>query len=337
MNLSDIILQQVTKNVASSNIQIPQNLQQQVLGGLSDSILGSLAKTATAPGGLDQIKALLTGQADAAKSPVTALAGNIFNSNVLSKLKLGAVGAALLAFIPKIMGGLKNIIKDQDGDGDVDLNDVLLTLKGGSGSILGSVLGGVLGGGAAKQQKASTGGLGSILGGVLNSGTVTNVLLDVIGLNKLAATEIVGTWRYVEPGVAFTSEGMLQKAGGQVISGTIKEKILPTYTSLGVTSANTYFTFGQDGQFSASVLGRPLQGTYTFDSSTGTIQLKTLLLSTPAYLTRTSTGMSLTFQSKKLLQAVQIIGAASGNQTLGAISEIASSYDGIRLGFDLAR
>ena len=58
MNLSDIILQQVTKNVANSNIQIPQNLQQQVLGGLSDSILGSLAKTATAPGGLDQIKAL---------------------------------------------------------------------------------------------------------------------------------------------------------------------------------------------------------------------------------------------------------------------------------------
>ena len=169
MNLSDIILQQVTKNVASSNIQIPQNLQQQVLGGLSDSILGSLAKTATAPGGLDQIKALLTGQADAAKSPVTALAGNIFNSNVLSKLKLGTAGAALLAFIPKIMGGLKNIIKDQDGDGDVDLNDVLLTLKGGSGSILGSVLGGVLAGGAAKQQKASTGGLGSILGGALGS------------------------------------------------------------------------------------------------------------------------------------------------------------------------
>ncbi len=169
MNLSDIILQQVTKNVASSNIQIPQNLQQQVLGGLSDSILGSLAKTATAPGGLDQIKNLLTGKADAAASPVTALAGNIFNSNVLSKLKLGAAGAALLAFIPKIMGGLKNIIKDQDGDGDVDLNDVLLTLKGGSGSILGSVLGGVLAGGAAKQQKASTGGLGSILGGALGS------------------------------------------------------------------------------------------------------------------------------------------------------------------------
>ena len=165
MNLSDILLQQVTKSVAGSNIQIPQNLQQQVLGGLSDSILGSLAKTATAPGGLDQIKGLLTGQTDAAKSPITALAGNIFNSNVLSKLKLGAAGAALLAFIPKIMGGLKGIIKDQDGDGDVDLNDVLLTLKGGSSSILGSILGGALAGGVAK--KASTGGLGSIAGSIL--------------------------------------------------------------------------------------------------------------------------------------------------------------------------
>ena len=175
MNLSDILLQQVTKSVAGSNIQIPQNLQQQVLGGLTDSILGSLTKTAATPGGIDLIKNLLTGKADAATSPVTALAGNLFNSNILSKLKLGAAGAALLAFIPKIMGGLKGIIKDQDGDGDVDLQDILIVLQGGKGGLLGglgSVLGGVLGGGTAaqpKQQKASTGGLGSILGGALGS------------------------------------------------------------------------------------------------------------------------------------------------------------------------
>ena len=167
MNLSDIILNQVTKSVAGSNIQIPAEVQNQVLGGLSESILGSLTKTATMPGGLDLVKNLLTGKADAATSPVTALAGNLFNSNVLSKLKLGAVGAALLAFIPKIMGGLKGIIKDQDGDGDVDLNDILLTLKGGSGSILGSVLGGALGG--SKTQTSNAGGsvLGSIAGSVL--------------------------------------------------------------------------------------------------------------------------------------------------------------------------
>ena len=137
--------------------------------------------------------------------------------------------------------------------------------------------------------------------------------------------------------MAFTSENTLQKAGGQVISGTVKEKLLPTYNSLGVSSSNTYFSFAQDGTFSAKVLGKALQGTYTFNPSSGAIELKTLLFSTPAYLTRTSCGMSLTFQSKKLLQAIQIIGTASGNQTLGVISEVASSYDGIRLGFDMSR
>ena len=188
MNLSDIILQQVTKNVAGSNIQIPANVQQQVLGGLSDSILGSLTKTATAPGGIDLIKNLLTGQADAATSPVTALAGNLFTKNILSKLNLGSVlSGGLLALIPKIFGGLKGIIKDQDGDGDVDLNDILIVLKGGKGnvlgglggSVLGSVLGGALGGNTqATQQKTSNSG-GSVLGSLAGS-----VLGGIFGKKK---------------------------------------------------------------------------------------------------------------------------------------------------------
>ena len=174
MNLSDIILQQVTKTVSGSNLQIPSNVQNQVLGGLSDSILGSLTQTATKPGGIDLIKNLLTGKADAASSPITALAGNLFTKNILSKLNLGSVlSGSLLAFIPKIFGGLKGIIKDQDGDGDVDLNDILIVLKGGTGGLLGglgSVLGGALGGSTATTQtKTSSGGLGSILGGALGS------------------------------------------------------------------------------------------------------------------------------------------------------------------------
>jgi hypothetical protein len=152
---------------AAGNVDIPANLQNQVLGGLSDSILGSLTQTATKPGGIDLIKNLLTGKADAATSPVTALAGNLFNSNILSKLKLGAAGAALMALIPKVFGGLKNIIKDQDGDGDVDLNDILLALKGGGGSILGSVLGGALGGSSKKSGSVLGNIAGSVLGGIL--------------------------------------------------------------------------------------------------------------------------------------------------------------------------
>lgn len=146
-NISDYILKQVT--ASAGKVQIPANLKDQVLNGLSGSIMGSLTQTASQVGGLEKIKDLLTGKADAATSSVTALAGKLFDLNVLSKLNLGSLGSTLSGLIPVIMGKLSGFIKDQDGDGDVDINDVLLSLKGSSGGLLGaatSILGGLFGG-----------------------------------------------------------------------------------------------------------------------------------------------------------------------------------------------
>ena len=147
-NINDYIQQLV--GAAAGKVEIPAQVKDQVLIGLSGSILGSLTQTVAKPGGMEEVKNLLTGKINAASSPVTALAGNIFNANVLSKLNLGKLAPVLAALIPGIMSKLSGIIKDQDGDGDVDINDILLTLKGGNGagilgaatSILGSILGG---------------------------------------------------------------------------------------------------------------------------------------------------------------------------------------------------
>ena len=59
-SIADIIKQQVSS--AAGGIQIPANVQNQVLGGLSDSILGSLTKTATSRGGASIITDLLPGK-----------------------------------------------------------------------------------------------------------------------------------------------------------------------------------------------------------------------------------------------------------------------------------
>ena len=146
-NIQDLIQQIV--GASATKVNIPADIKDQVLGGLSNSILGSLTQTATQAGGLDMIKNLLTGKADAASSPITALAGNLFSDNVIKKLNLGSLAPALTALIPGIMSKLSSVIKDQDGDGDVDLNDILLSLKGGAGAgLLGaatSILGGLFG------------------------------------------------------------------------------------------------------------------------------------------------------------------------------------------------
>ncbi len=143
-SLADIIKQEV--NSAAGGLEIPSGVKNQVLGGLSESILGSLTQTAAKAGGINVIQDLLGGKTSAANSPVTDLAGKLFANNILKNLNLGsALGGALTGLIPTILGGVTKIFKDQNGDGKVNINDVIIALgasKVGS-SIFRNILGGL--------------------------------------------------------------------------------------------------------------------------------------------------------------------------------------------------
>lgn len=148
--MANSILDTIAREIKSQAgaLEIPAQAKNTVLNGLSDSILGSLTQTITKVGGVEQVKALLTGKSSADSSPITALAGQLFSNNILKKLNLGSsLNTVLAGLIPTIMGKLSGVLKDQDGDGDVDFQDILLTLKGaGAGKTQSNVGGGLLGG-----------------------------------------------------------------------------------------------------------------------------------------------------------------------------------------------
>lgn len=211
---------------------------------------------------------------------------------------------------------------------------VVCMLTTGCGS-LGS---GMLGGNTGTASTSSTGDvLGSILGSVTNGETIGNVLGSVIGLNKVSQEQLYGTWKYSGPGCAFTSNNALAKAGGEVMATQIEQKLEAQYSKLGLNAGNTAITFNENGTFAAKVGGRSWNGNYTYDASTGAINMKGLLLNLSGFITRNGSGISVLFESKKLLSLVQTVSALSGNTTLSTIGDLSKNYDGVRLGFDMSK
>ena len=171
----------------------------------------------------------------------------------------------------------------------------------------------------------------------IQNGSVINAITSVIGLDKVSAQTLIGSWSYNGPGCAFTSENLLAKAGGEVVAAQIEGKILPYYQQIGISSGNTYITFNQDGTFSSKIAGTNFSGTFTFDEASQQIKLKGLLLSINCYTKRELNGISILFEAKKLLTVLQTMSALSGNSNLQTIGDLSKQYDGVRIGFDMKR
>ncbi len=194
-----------------------------------------------------------------------------------------------------------------------------------AGSAIAGILGAVMGGSSNSSSSAGS----SIINGILN---------NVIGSGTFSKQDLCAhTWKYSKPGCAFTSENLLAKAGGEIAANKVEEKLGEYYSKFGFSGSNTYFTFNTDGTFAAKIDGKSWQGNYTFDEKTHAIQMKGLILSMSGYATKTTNGISLLFDQKKLLNLIKTIGSLKGNSTLSALGTIANNYDGLRVGFEMTK
>ena len=190
------------------------------------------------------------------------------------------------------------------------------------------ILGAILGGNNSSNSGSSSSSTGSIINGILN---------NVIGSGTFKKEDLCYTWKYSKPGCAFTSENLLAKAGGEIAANKVEEKLEDYYKKFGFSSSNTYFTFNTDGTFSAKIDGKAWNGNYTFDEKTHAIQMKGLLLSASGYATKTTNGISLLFDQKKLLNLIKALSAFKSSSTLSAVGNIANNYDGMRIGFEMTK
>lgn len=166
---------------------------------------------------------------------------------------------------------------------------------------------------------------------------VGNLLTSVLGLDKVTRQQLIGTWRYSQPGCAFTSQDLLSKAGGEVVASQIKQKLLTAYQGAGLSSTNTQMTFNNDGTFTATIAGKNISGKYTYDEANYKLSMNALLFNFTAYTKRNANGVAILFEASKLLTIMQTLSALSGNQTVQTIGDLSKSYDGLRVGFDMTK
>lgn len=185
--------------------------------------------------------------------------------------------------------------------------------------------------GVTNTTNTSTSSTGGLLSGILGS-----VLGNVLGLG-FNASDLQGNWSYNAPSAAFTSEQTMARAGGATAVNTIASSLASSFNNMGITKKNTSFNFGANNQFSAQVNGIPFSGTYAYNEKTGEIALKSGTQTIKGNVTKTSNGIGLMFDSGQMTTLLQNVGRVSNQTAVDAVSKLAKSANGARVGFELTK
>ena len=185
--------------------------------------------------------------------------------------------------------------------------------------------------GVTNTTNTSTSSTGGLLSGILGS-----VLGNMLGLG-FNASDLQGTWNYNAPSAAFTSEQAMLKAGGATAVNNLASSLTSSFNNMGITKKNTSFSFGANNQFSAQVNGIPFNGTYTYNEQTGEIALKSGTQTLKGNVTKTANGIGLMFDANQMTTMLQNVGRVSNTAAVQAVSKLAKSANGARVGFELTK
>lgn len=169
--------------------------------------------------------------------------------------------------------------------------------------------------------------LGSLLGGLVG---------EAIPLSEKA---VQGTWTYVSPECRFKSENALAKAGGAVAANTVENKLAEVYNKLGIKKGSCSFTFNSDKTCEIKFGKQTIKGTWTLDAKNRDLVIKSKLLTLNAKAYYSVKELTLLFESDKILAAVKVMGSIVGglSSTIGSLTQVLDSYDGLMLGMNLQK
>ena len=205
------------------------------------------------------------------------------------------------------------------------VKDEATTSKSSGSSLLGSVLGSVLGGSSKISASSSQSG-----NGVLSA--LTTIFDAAKGATK---NNIVGTWTYTEPAVVFESNNALKNIGGKVASSVIESKLQAELEKYGIKKGALTMTFDDSGNFTQTINGRELSGTYTVDKGKVSLKYGGMFKQLVGTTQVDGNDLLIVMDADKLLSFAKTVGSLTGNSLLKSAGNILGSMDGMEVGLKL--
>lgn len=167
----------------------------------------------------------------------------------------------------------------------------------------------------------------------LNLGsTAKDYVSALLGKDKVAAEDLVGTWTYAEPVLVLESDQVLGQIGGAVMAQTAEKKLSSVMEKIGVKPGVVKMTFNRDSTYTCELNGHAIRGTYEVKDATLTLK-KLNFTALSANVKKTGNNLQLAVQADKLLTLVSsLTSIVPEDGMFSTVTSLFKSYDGMQVG-----
>lgn len=163
-------------------------------------------------------------------------------------------------------------------------------------------------------------------------------LTSIFSSNKVATKDkIIGTWVYDEPAVVMESSNALKNIGGKLVTSTIENQLKTKLETYGFKSGDVTMTFDKSGNFTQTLKGKTLKGTYSINGKNVILKYGGEVSQIVGTTQVDGNNLLIVMDASKLLKYVNLIGSISQNPTLETASSLIGSMDGLECGLKLIK
>ena len=171
-----------------------------------------------------------------------------------------------------------------------------------------------------------------------SSGSLLSGLTSVFSSSKTAkAKDLVGNWSYEEPAIVFSSNNVLKSAGGKVVSATLEKQLQSKLSKYGISKGKMKMTFDNKGNFTQTIAGKTLKGTYTCSGKNVVLKYGGTTQQMIGTTQLDGNDLLIVMDASKLLTYVKVLGTLSGSSSLKTATSLLGSMDGMQCGLRLTK